>query len=169
MNTLKRRRQTGAGLMEVLVVLLVVSIGLLTHMRFQKTAYREVGLTMAQMLATELAVEKMDDLRSFSELATTPGKLAYQDIVDDAGGVLPAGSVTVDNQTFNRSWDVTNWYYTAPGAAPTTSVPAGNPLPGLKQVTVTLTWLDLSNEVQSYSLSSLIAGVHPRLAAGLYP
>lgn len=169
MNIPRPRCQAGVGLLEVLIVVLVISIGLLTHMRFQKTAYREVGLSMAQMLATELAVEKIDDLRRFSDLTTTAGKLAYQDIADDAGGALPAGSVTVDNQTFTRSWDITNWYYTAPGTAPTTTVPAGNPLPDLKQVTVTLTWLDLDNEVQSYSLSSLIAGVDPRAAARLYP
>jgi Tfp pilus assembly protein PilV len=169
MTTSQRRRQAGAGLLEILIVLLVISIGLLTHMRFQKTAYRETGLSMAQMLATELAVEKIDDLRSFSVLATTAGQRAYQDIADDTGGVLPAGSVTVDNQDFNRSWDVANWYYPSPGAAPTTTVPAGNPLPDLKRVTVTLTWVDLNNEVQSYSLSSLVARADPRSAAGLYP
>ena len=169
MTATQRRRQSGAGLLEVLIVMLVISIGLLTHIRFQKFAYRETGLSLAQMVAAELAVEKIDDLRSFPVLTTTTGQRAYQDIADNAGGALPAGSVTVDNQSFNRSWSVTDWYYATPGAAPTTTVPAGSPLPDLKRVTITLSWLDLNNEVQTYSLSSLIAGIDPRSSAGLYP
>jgi hypothetical protein len=47
-------------------------------------------------------------------------------------------------------------------------VPAGNPLPDLKQVTVNLSWVDLNNEVQTFTLTSLIARADPRAAAGLY-
>ncbi len=169
MNFRGSTRQKGVGLVEVLVVMLVASIGLLAHVRFQKTAFREAGLSAAHIVATELAVEKIDDLRSFSVLQTTTGQRAFQDIATDAGGILPAGSVTAGNQVFNRSWVVTNWYYTTSGVAPSTSVPTGSPLPSLKQVVVTLSWTDISNEIQTYSLASLIAGIDPRVAGGIYP
>lgn len=163
-----RRLQLGAGMLEVLVALVILSAGVLGHMRFQRVAYREVGLSAAQMTASELAAEKIDDLRAFATLPTTTGLDAFQDIATDAGGSLPAGSVSTGANTFNRGWSVVNWYYPAAGAALTTTAPAGNPLPDLKEVRVSLSWVDRNNEVQTVSLSSLIAGVDPRTAAGLY-
>ena len=163
-------RQRGFSLFEVLVTLLVITGGLLAYVAMQRGVFREANLSSGRVAATELALAKMEDLRSFTQLYTTAGQFAYQDIAANAGGSLALAngslafpSVTVDNIAFNRSWAVTNYWYTAVNSAPTTTAPAGNPQPSFRLVTVTITWTDQNNVGQTLALPGIIAGVEPQL------
>jgi type IV pilus modification protein PilV len=168
MRAIRRKNEAGISLLEVLFAVLLLAVGVLANMRFQRQAYREVGLASARVVASELATEKLDDLRAFSVLNTTTGRRAFQDIGNNTGGSIASGTVTVDNQVFTRSWTVVNWYYASTGAAATTTVPAGGGLPAMKEVTVTLSWTDLNNNAQSLSLSGVIAGTDPASITSLY-
>lgn len=155
------KRAAGISLIEVMITLVVISSGLLAYVAMQRGIYREASLSAGRVAATELALAKLEDLRGFTALYTTAGQFAFQDIAANAGGSLAGGSVTVDNIAFNRSWSVADSWYTAVNSAATLTAPAGNPLPGFKLVTVTLTWTDQNGASQSLSLPSAIAAVNP--------
>lgn len=161
-------KQGGFGLIEVLITVLVITGGLLAYMALQRGVFREANLASGRVAATELALSKLEDLRGFTALNTTTGQFAYQDIAANVGGTLAAGAVAVDNITLNRSWTMTNYWYVGVNAAPTTGVPAGNPLPSFKLVTVTIAWTDHNGSAQTLSLPSIIAATDPRLAATVF-
>lgn len=160
--------QSGFGLIEVLITVLVISAGLLAYVSLQRSVFREANLASAQVAATELALSKLEDLRGFSALNTTTGQFAYQDIAANAGGGLASGTVVLENLTLSRSWTVTNYWYTDVNLAPVTAAPAGNPLPSFKLVTVTIAWTDHNGSAQTLSLPSIIAATDPRLAATVF-
>src|SRR5438128_2061699 len=127
------RTQRGFSLFEVLITLLVISGGLLAYVAMQRGVYREANLSSGRVAATELALAKIEDLRSFTQLYTG-GAFAYQDIAANAGGSLAVAngtvafpSVTVDNIAFNRSWTVTNYWYWAVNDVVRTTAPVGAP------------------------------------------
>lgn len=161
-------KQQGFGLVEVLITLVVIAIGILAHISFQRLVFRDTNSAEARSNAVELAAEKLEDLRGFSQLETESGKFAYQDIANNAGGTLGQGTTVIGNTTYNRSWSVKNWYYTAPGTAPTQTVPTGSPLPGFKQITVTVQWVDVEGNAESLNLHSTIAGLDPARASRIY-
>lgn len=163
-----RHTQRGIGLVEILVTLLIISFGLLAHVTFQRFTFHEATLAGARSTATDLALDKLEDLRAYTVVPTTTGAQAFADIGDDTGGTLPAGNVTLGNTVFTRHWSVVNYWYTATNAAPVTAAPAGNPLPDLKRVTLTIGWTDIDGKAQSLSMSSIIAGADPAAAGRVY-
>ena len=168
MNRATTRPEAGFGLIEVLVTVLVISTGLLAYVALQRNVFREANLASAQVAATELALDKLDDLRGFTHLNAMAGKFAYQDIANDAGGALAAGAVAVDSVSLTRNWTVTDYWYTGVNMAPATTAPTGNPLPSFKLVTVTITWTDLNGVAQSLALSGTIAASDPQLIATIF-
>lgn len=161
-------RQRGFSLIEVMVTLVVISIGVLGHVSFQRLVFRDTGESGMRNVASELAAEKLEDLRGFSRLDTKAGSFAYQDIANNAGGSLATGTVSVGNTQFTRSWTTTNYYYSTDLSAPTTTVPTGSPLPDFKAVTVTISWTDVSGDAQSLSVVTHIAGVDPSAAGRIF-
>lgn len=162
------RRHAGYSLVEVMITLVVIAIGVLGHVSFQRIVYRDTGLAGTRNVAAELAGEKIEDLRRYSVLETAIGSFAFQDIANNVGGTVPSGTLTVGHTDYSRSWTVTNYYYTTELAAPVTTAPAGNPLPDFKAVTVTIGWNDVSGVAQTLSVSTHIAAVDPAIAARIF-
>jgi Tfp pilus assembly protein PilV len=164
-----KRRHRGASLLEVLVTFVVISAGLLSYVAAQRGIFHEASLSTGRITATELALAKLEDLRSYTALPTTAGvAFAFQQITSGAGGVQPSGDVTINATTFHRSWTVVDHWYTTPNAATTTTAPAGNPLPSFKLVTVTIAWTDQSGNANSLALPSIIAASEPRRAGTVF-
>mgnify|MGYP001557452415 CR=1 FL=1 len=173
---MNRRFQSGFSLIEILITLVVVTLGVMAHVTFQHVTLHEAGLSTSRAKAAELALEKIEDLRAFGCLNTGGCSFAFQDIATNLGGTLNAGTLvlpanaafTVDNSTYTRTWTVTSYWYTATNSAPVTTAPTGAPLPSLIGVTVTISWTDTNGNPQALSLSTLIAGADPALAAREY-
>lgn len=163
-----RHRQAGIGLIEVLITLLVISVGLIGHVTFQRVVFHSSTLATARATATQIAMNKLEDLRGFTTLHNAPGKFAFQDIADNTGGTLQAGTVTADNTTYTRHWSATNYWYTGTNEPPANTPPSADPLPDLKQVTITVGWTDIDGKAQTINLSSLIAASNPGAANRLY-
>lgn len=66
-----RKRQTGFGLIEVLVALLIISIGLLGIVALQVLALRNTGSSMERSQAVIQTYSYLDVLRANKDLATT--------------------------------------------------------------------------------------------------
>lgn len=157
MNTksFKQRRQTGTGLIEVLVAILVLAVGMLGMSKLNALLIRDGGTANNRAIAVSLAQEKLDDLRGFKWLNAISsygencgaGVFCFSEIATDAGGYeapvsgalrFPTGSVTVGNTSFNRTWTV---------------VDNGS----FKLVTVNVNWTD-QNGAASEVLESAIWG-----------
>jgi len=166
----------GFTLIEVMVASLIIMLGVTGFVTLQSQYMRSGTKLNLRSVALKLSQEKLDDLRDFSILETSVGKLAYNDIASNAGGNLASGDVVVtltsdvaSTYTFNRQWQVINQYYVDTDADGTSDswlvtgdpdLPA--PLPGVssqKVVNVTTSWTDTESNQQSVSLDGNIAPV----------
>ncbi|WP_281684702.1 hypothetical protein [Thalassobaculum salexigens] len=146
----------------------IVTGGLLAYVGLQRGVFREANLASGRVAATETAMTKLEDLRSFTALQTTANEFAYEDIADNAGGAIAAGTATIDNVALTTNWTVTNYWYTGVNSAPTDTAPASNPMPDFKQVLITVSWTDQNAEAQTLNLNSHIAGIDPQLTGTLF-
>jgi len=149
----------GFSLIEVLIALLVLSVGLLALGVFQGSLLRSASDSVARAEAVALAEEKLEDLRSFTVVEVPVGTtwaasnsvMAFDYIGNDSGGRLASTSdyslksSATGSVNFNRRWAVTN--ITING------VPA-------KQVLMTVSWQD-KDATQQVQLSTTIANVKP--------
>jgi Tfp pilus assembly protein PilV len=147
------KRQTGIGLIEVLLAVLVIGLGVVGLVKLQGTVFREGGTAKTHAIAAQLARGKLDDLRNFSQLAAgAAGVYGYDEIGNNAGGAentdgslqLPTGNVVVSNTTYNLTWTATAAYYCgAVGAAPSaTNCTPAKPRPDFYAVKVTVSWTE---------------------------
>lgn len=154
--------QRGVSLIEVLVTLVVLGVGLVSMAKLQPTVMENSGLARARAVAAQLAEQKIEDLRSFSQLSS-----GFQNIGDNSGGVFPSGSVTLSNSNvgYNRSWTVSNWYFPLANNQPaqsSTSSPVVQPAwPDFKIVTVKVTWNDQEGIPQEVLLNTIISSAEP--------
>jgi len=94
--------------------------------------------------AVRIAQAEVERWRAFPVLATTPGKVAYQDLLSSGVGAAVTGSNTV---------------FTVTRTVNTLTAPA------YKVLTVDVSWTDRNNAPQSVRLTSNLAGVAPELSA----
>lgn len=163
-------RQRGFGMIEVLITLVVISIGVLAHVNLQRTAFRESRLSRNLVAAAELAEVKIEDLRAYTRLNTTAGEPAFQDIATNAGGSMAGGNITLHNTTYTLNWTAANYWYTGPNSAAVTTAPSGSPtpLPSFKRITVTVNWTDQTGAARNFNLYTVIAAVDPADAGNVY-
>jgi len=168
--------KTGQGfsLIEVMLAVLVLSIGILGVAKFQGTLLQSGSETKAKAAALTLAQQKIDDLRSFgqleagtdcsgtcswssfttSELGSKPMTYAYID--DNKGGRLApntAFNLAFNNEIYKRTWDVKD------------EADEPEKLDSMKWVKVSVAWQDQSGETQTVSLESLIPAISPALTS----
>ncbi len=154
-KSLNHQSQSGTGLIEVLVAILVLAVGMLGMSKLNALLIRDGGTANNRAIAVSLAQEKLDDLRGFKWISPTSsygedcgaGIFCFSEIATNAGGYeapvsgtlrFPTGAVTVGNTSFNRTWTV---------------VDNGS----FKLVTVTVNWTD-QNGAASEVLTSAIWG-----------
>ena len=153
-----QQRESGVSLIEALVALAIMAFGMLGVIGMQATLRYNADVSKQRSEAVRLAQEEIERWRNFSVLATTPPTTpptyAFEDIASVAAATvtLPASA--------NASYTLT-----------TTVAPAvaGDPL--LKNVSVTVNWLDRraesSTDLQAVTLTTVIAGIAPVLAGSL--
>jgi len=148
-----RKSSLGVSMIEVLVTIMVVALGMFGVAKFQGLAFLAGGYAKERAVATQLAQEKLDDLRSYIQLTSATGVFSYPDIANNAGGTLSSGNVTQANIQYSRTWAAENYYYCAAGSNPQTAncTPA-KVLPDFKRITVTVAWLDIDAAKQGATL-----------------
>ncbi|WP_100643046.1 type IV pilus modification PilV family protein [Alteromonas facilis] len=166
----------GFALIEVIVVALIVMIGVTGYVTLQSELVRSDSTINLRSVATELAQEKLDDLRQFDELQTTAGAVAFNDIVNNQGGTLAAGPVNVAIKSaagqvhqFTRSWQVTDQYFVDTDADGTADawLNAGDPgLPGVlppyptqKSITVSVSYVNTDGDAKTVSIDGSVAPI----------
>lgn len=137
--------QRGIGLLELMITLLVFSIGIISLFKFmrQYSYYYDVNKQRAEALV--IAKNKMETLRGFEVIATTTGKVAYDDI---ATGYATASG---NNASYTSTWTVTT-----------------NTNPDYKTVNEAVMWVDRRGGSQSLTLSTIIAKIDPATSGLIY-
>jgi len=134
LRTRSAHSQQGASMIEVLVLIFIMAVGMMGMSKMHTVLIRDGGTANNRAIATSLAQEKIDDLRSFtwrdnaqalanSQNCANTSVYCFSEMATNAGGRLAAGSVTLGNTAFTLSWTVT---------------PATN----FNQVVVTVAWTD---------------------------
>jgi Tfp pilus assembly protein PilV len=142
-------RQHGYSLIEALTALLVTAFGMLAIAGFQVTLSRNADIAKQRSEAVRLAQLKMEELRSYEQVAAdgAGGRFDYtDDVVGGSDTVTPTSGYS--NATFSRTWTVSG---------------TGGDLQ--KWIRVEVSWLDRTNTTQTVWLRSSIARADP-LAIG---
>lgn len=137
------KTERGFTLVEVLVALLVLSVGLLALAGFQAMLSRHADLARQRTEASQLAQSKLDEMRGFSHI--DGGSPAYGDIA--SGFDAPTIS---SNATYRREWRV--------------EALADQPF---RRIGLQVQWTDRSGETASVALAALIARADPTESARL--
>jgi type IV pilus modification protein PilV len=152
-NTHRKPAARGFTLLEALVALLVVAFGMLGIVKMQSVISGSADVAKQRSEAVRLGQEKMECLRSFSQIASAAATTA------NCNGTLnvlswnglgsatdPANPLTssYSNTSYSRNWSLT-----------------GAPSDPLRALTVTVQWTDRAEQAQSVTLTSVIAKADP--------
>lgn len=141
-----RRRQRGFALLEALVAMLIMTIGVLSLAAMQTTINRYSNEAKLRSDASRLAQEQIETLRSYTGIAetvigqgTTSGTAVNWDMLT-SGSDNPAST----NATYTRTWTL-----------------SGAINDSMRQIQVSMAWVNRSGESQSLTISSVISKTDP--------
>lgn len=172
----------GFSLIEVMLAVLVLSVGILGVSKLQTSLIRSGSDANHRSIAASIAQRKVDDLRRFVYVNTSaatgswdainvdpdsglksPTSLAFANIADNKGGRLPSG--TIDN-AYELSWSSADYYYADDNEIASTT--ATTPIPAFKAVHVKVSWdgvgsntnnvVSFDTIIDSYNLSNTGVG-----------
>lgn len=171
------RLSRGVGLIDVLVAMVVLAGGVVGLAKMQAVTLKESDSSKTRSVAMQLAAAKLDDLRSFTQIAAGgAGVFGYAEIANNGGGAenadgslrLPSGAVTVGNVGYNRTWVAQGRYFCVPNAAATTANCAGaasKPRPDFYALTVNVAWTAADGSAQTVSLNGSANSSDPVVGA----
>lgn len=144
----RRTASRGFSLIEALIALAITAFGLVALAGVALKLAHSEDVARQRGEATRLAQEQIESFRSFTQLATEPGKNAWDSM--GSGNTSDQITNTTDfntNTTFTRSWQVFD--------------SAGDPW---RRVSVTVAWTDRIRgdaEPQSLTFNSIISKTDP--------
>jgi len=170
----KQSRELGFSLIEVMLAVLVLSIGILGVSKLQTSLIRSGSDANSRAVAASLGQKKIDDLRRFIHLTTNrtdipdawastlpPTSLAFNHIAGNAGGLINSGTTTVGNIVYSVSWAVDDYYYTGLNQVATTTAPSGISHSDFKMASIIISWDDVGGERKNVTLDSVIEARSP--------
>ncbi len=157
MITNSHLRSRGFSLLEVLVALVVMSVGLLALGLLQISLVRASSSANSQSVALSLAKHQLEDMRAYANFA------GYQALTDSAS----AEPLSVGGLSYSRSWTVGR--YASPmaggefGAIPDTGAIPADYIPDneFKVIRVAVSWVDVTGASQNVTLDDAIGAIDP--------
>jgi len=181
-------KSQGFSLIEVMLAVLVLSVGILAVAKLQGTFIRSGSDANQRTVAASIAQRKIDDIKSFSQLNSDytwanalalsgnlpQTEVAYEHIsgdgdlttyVETGGLILPSASITVGSTAYSLNWTVQDyWHTTSALSAATTTEPSPAPASSdFKRIVVTVGWSNERDEAQSISLDTIVDAYAPAL------
>lgn len=138
-------KQSGQGLIETLIALLIISGGAIALIQFEHNLSYNNNLAQQQAEATLFATQQIESLRNFAVINNTSGYNAYQSI---ATGNRTANGA---NTTYTLNWTVTT----------------SSTTPSYKTIDLIVSWTDSYGNAQSIDLTTIIAGLDPAYQANI--
>lgn len=156
-------RSRGFSLIEVLISIVVMSVGLLALGLLQISLTRSSSHTNTQSVALSLAKGKLEDIRTYASIAD------YQARTDSSS----AETLSVGGLDYSRTWTVARYASPETGGefaaiADTGATPAGYIADNeFKVVRVVVSWVDSTGAAQSLTVDDAIGAIDPRDGAKL--
>jgi len=159
---------SGFSLIEVMLAVLVLSIGILAVSKLQTTLIRSGGDANHRATAASIAQKKINDLRRFVYITTSdistpvewdglaansvtslkyPLSLAFAHIDDNKGGRIQAGDIASGSDTFTLSWTSDDYYYSTVNSIATLTAVADDP--SFKKVHIVVRWDGVGDNTNS--------------------
>ncbi|MES2217504.1 MAG: hypothetical protein V4501_03735 [Pseudomonadota bacterium] len=135
-------KQSGQGLIEILIVCVIVTIACISLMKFQAALSYKDSLALQRSDATVLALSQLETLRDYQVLNTQSPYTAFSSIV--SGSSTSVGT----NTTYTITWTVT---------------PVASPV--YDSINVVVSWTDKVGTSQSVTLTTNVAGLTPVFSA----
>jgi prepilin-type N-terminal cleavage/methylation domain-containing protein len=184
--TINKSNQRGFSLIEVMLAVLVLSVGILGVSKLQGQLVRGGADANQRSVASNLIQQKSDDLRRFVHLTTsdadvpdawtttlaTPTSLAFVHITSNEGGLIDPGNHPVGNINYDLSWSVKDYYYSGDDTIATTTA-SGADYPSFKMAHIVVSWdtvnstnnvVSFDTIIDSYSLAHTALGGSPSSA-----
>ncbi len=137
MNRSRNNFQAGGyTLVEVLVGILIFAVGMMALAQLQGNLAKNSGDANARTVATNVAEEIIETVRSFGQITSDGVNHAYNDIID--------GTATVSREGYSYSvtTNVTDYYYVTASKTFSTTQPTGRVNSDFKVVELTVNWDD---------------------------
>jgi type IV pilus modification protein PilV len=153
----------GFSLLEVLVAVVILSVGLLALALLQISLVRSGANTAAQSVALSLAKDKLEDLRTYTSIA------GYRNLVSGSDGA----AISVGGVSYTRSWTVARYANPTAGGdfasiTTTGATPSGYVTDNeFKTLKVEVLWTDSANEQRRVSLEDAVGASDPTDSAKL--
>lgn len=144
----KQNNSAGFSLVEVMVSLVILSVGLIGMAKFQTAVLKSSSDSQARSEAITIAQSKLEEFKSFETLE------AYNDIESSADLIAEAED---DGDTLEFKVDGTSAEYTLDWSI------TENTAPDYLEVTVTVAWEDSIGSPQQVSIDSIIGESNPNL------
>jgi Tfp pilus assembly protein PilV len=140
-------RTAGTSLVEALVAMAIMAFGMLAVVGIQATLRLNADVAKQRSEAVRIAQEAMEAARGFSTIATTAGRVAYDDITD-------VSNLAVVSDTANTAFLLSR------------SVVALT-APDRKEISVRVAWTDRAGTPQQVELLSVIGANDPAVSLAL--
>lgn len=160
MNKILPQSHRGFSLIEVLIAVLVLSIGLLALAALQGELFRAGAEAKARANATTIAQQVIEDARSFAFISAPSAGYTdptYEALDTDNWSVNDVSGVSF---TVNREVERYRWSE-ADGAFVTSTDPYSGGVPEFKLVRVEVSWTGGDGNAKSITLTDTIAAIAP--------
>jgi type IV pilus modification protein PilV len=146
MKARTRKQANGFTLIEVLVGIVVFAIGMMALAQLQGHLAKSSGESNARTVATNLAEETIEELRTFRQLQASSDVPAFGNIVSGTRAVTRGGN------DYTVTSNVTDYYYNPATEAFQTAKPHGDIIfPDLKRVELAVSW-GTGDSAQSFQI-----------------
>jgi type IV pilus modification protein PilV len=160
------RRDSGFSLIEVMVAIVILSIGLLALASLQLTLMRNSAETKAQTTALALAKGQLENLAAYDSMTTyrgiTDGNIT---IANPIGGVNYTGSYEVKRYVYDKAAGGAVKYVEVADTLSDAAIKGLDPdyLPGreFKRIVVTVQWDDSAGAKQQVRVEDAISAIEP--------
>jgi len=167
--TFNKPKTNGFSLIEVMVAVLILSVGILAVSKLQTSLIRSGSDANQRSVAAGIVQKKIDDLRRFAYVNTSatlpalpewedlsvhaltslkyPNSLSFANIATNQGGRMQAGTIFNGNNTYELSWTSDSYYYNGTNQIATTD--AVTLFPAFKTAHVKVTWQGVGDNTTS--------------------
>ncbi|MGD8385468.1 MAG: type IV pilus modification protein PilV [Lysobacterales bacterium] len=158
MQRKRQPRNRGFTLMEILIALLIISIGLAALANLQGKLTRYSAVAKQRTLAMNLAEQQIETMQSFYTMGDTGADACStaQTGFDDLTNCTAGSTVNVGDMQFTLTWSVENYTQGADGTTSPYVASGTHSRPDLKKVAITVSWTDGQGAAQHAELTDVI-------------